>query len=226
MPPSVNVTGNEVGWRTDGASSPDGCALDFEVVIYNVTVAGNYFHHCWAAGFLVFGHNRTTSTGLVLRDNILVENGCNQSSWDRGELALPLPNSSGTFSGNWVVHTCATPYVTGRWPTSEAGWAVVNNAVDGLNATLQVLPAPAVSQVPAQGGGVWVDAACRECPPGSVLRFTLDGSRPTVSSPTWEGRARLPNRTVAVLVKAFPPAPGGLVLEGPAEGGIFMPSGS
>jgi hypothetical protein len=223
-PPSVNVSGNEVGWRGDGVGAPDGCALDFEVATKNVTVANNYFHHCWAAGFLIFGHNRTTSTGLILKDNILIENGCNQTSWDRGEVALTMHNSTGIFSGNVVVHHCNTSYITGHFPESVNGWVVVDNAVDGVNATLQVLPASSVSQVPAVEGGVWVEAQCTECPPGTVLRFTVDGSRPTITSPEWNGTARLQNRTVVVLVKAFPsPGSDASVIEGPAEGGIFTP---
>jgi hypothetical protein len=225
VPPTVNVSGNEVGWRGDGLGAPDGCALDFEVATANVTVASNYFHHCWAAGFLVFGHNGTTSTGLVLTDNILIENGCNQTSWDRGELALSKPNSTGAFFKNTIVHHCNSSFITGHFPRSTDGWSISDNAVDGLNATLQVLPAASVSQVPAVGGGVWVKAQCGDCPPSTVLRFTVDGSRPTPTSPQWEGPVlRLPNRTVVVLVKAFPLRQDASVIEGPAEGGIFVPT--
>lgn len=77
--PSVVVDGNEVGYRGEGLGAPDGCALDFETASQGLLVSNNFFHHCWGAGILVFGHG-TTSTGLRLENNTLLFNGCNQVS--------------------------------------------------------------------------------------------------------------------------------------------------
>lgn len=229
VPPAVIVTENEVGWRGEGVGAPDGCALDFEVASQNITVASNYFHHAWGAAFLVFGHG-TTSTGLVLANNTLVENGCNQSSFDRGELALTKPNSTGVFAGNTVVHSCG-PFVTSHWPSSAEGWEISDNAVDGINATLAVLPAPLITRLPG-GVGIVLDATCAACPRGALLRYSIDGSRPSASSAAWPpGGLHLPPRTVVVLVKAFPPMHSAevdssvpLFIEGPADGGLFAPA--
>jgi hypothetical protein len=146
-------------------------------------------------------------------NNTLLFNGCNQTSWDRGDLALVLPNSSGVVQGGRIASCPGIPPVTAHWPTSADGWDFSGNVVDGVNASVVVLGSPSVLQIASPTGGVLLRATKVPSSPrlpsiSTVLRYTLDGSMPTANSSLWptsgSGVLTLPARTVAVLVKAFP----------------------
>jgi len=157
----------------------------------------------------------------------------NQTRDDHGGIAFMHLNSSGALTGN-VMATCpGTPLLFQRVPHALDRWVVAGNTVDGENATLAVAPAPVVHRVPSPPGTIVVAASSAGSAAGTaVLRYTLDGSRPTATAPTWpaSGQLSLPPRAVAVLVKAFPSAvaaptaAGGLpvvAVESPTDGGVF-----
>lgn len=117
---------------------------------------------------------------------------------------------------------------------ADAGFTFTNNTIDdGSNgsATVSVMLPPVVTRV--SGASPIVLRAAAQTG-GDVLRYSIDGSRPTPGSPLWPGGSggtlELPPRTVAVFVKAFPPpgaAAGGasaLAVESPVAGGVYTPS--
>ena len=105
------------------------------------------------------------------------------------------------------------------------------------SASVTVVLPPNVTRV---GGGPGIVLSATAQTPGSVLRYSVDGSRPTPASPLWPGGSggtlSLPARTAAVFVKAFPAGAGsagssrqwraqeeggGVVVESPVGGGVY-----
>jgi hypothetical protein len=110
--------------------------------------------------------------------------------------------------------------------------------------TIDVVLPPVVTRTKSTSvaslGNITLQATAQT--PGSVLYYTLDGSRPTLNSLAWPGGSggvlSLAPRTTAVFVKAFPPSTGAwlpgksragndnlhpLSVESPVAGGIFTP---
>jgi hypothetical protein len=248
MDASSSIVGNEIGWRGEfEPGGPDGCAVDFETRAVGFALTQNYIHDAYGSGIMVLGHE-TTSSGLVIEGNVLLRNGCNQTRDDRGGMAFLHGNSSGSIAGN-VFTTCpGVPFFYSPIPGALDGWTMEGNVLDGVNGTVVVLPSPdVVGGYDAASDTLVINASCPSCAAqGAVLRFTVDGSKPTAWDPLVpaSGTIVLPARATAVFVKAFPSSPSGrregsllaivdvrgpggvtttTVVEGPAVGDVFAP---
>lgn len=228
---STSIVGNEIGWRGEYPNGPDGCSIDFETQSTGVQVRGNYIHHSYGAGIMVMGHT-TTSTELLFEGNIMLYNGCNQTREDRGGISFLHLNSSGTITGNTFATCPDVPlFYPAAGPHALDNWVIEGNLVDGENGTIAVLPEPVVTAATGPDGSLQLTATPGATSYGQQLRYTLDGSRPTASSPLWpQAGLALPGRSTAVLVKAFPvaaprsgQAPVSQIIESPSAGGVFSP---
>jgi hypothetical protein len=217
---SCALLGNEIGWRGEfSPGGPDGCAIDFETQADGVEVMGNYIHNSWGSGIMVLGHS-TTSTNLVIAGNIMLDNGCNQTAADRGGMAFMHLNSSGVVSNNTFTTCPGVPLFNEVVNGALQGWTFSNNTIDGPTSPVVVAATPAVdATVAPDGSSISVTASCTT--PGAVLRYTVDGSRPTAESLAFPaaGVLQLGPRTVAVNVKAFAPP----MVESATNGGVFSP---
>ena len=103
---TLSVVGNEIANRGEFPGGPDGCAIDFEDSSDGVSVIGNYISHSWGAGVMIFAGTGTGNTNLLLKDNILIDDGCKQRSADHGEIAFMRGGQNGTLESN-IFATCA-----------------------------------------------------------------------------------------------------------------------
>ena len=234
---SVRIEGNEISFRGEfKPGGPDGCAVDFETFADGVQFVDNFVYGSYGAGIMVFGHGQS-SINLVIDRNTMLYNGCNQTRDDHGGIAFMFANSSGTIS-NGVFATCpGVPLFYARVPGADAGWIFSSNTVDGVGGVIvSALSAPTVESSTDSQGNIVLRASCPDA--NAEARYTADGSRPREDAAPWPvggGALTLPSRTVAIVVKCFPPAAsspewrelaaarGGatVLVESPAGGGIF-----
>jgi hypothetical protein len=215
---SCFIRGNEIGWRGEYPAGPDGCAIDFETQADGVQVVDNYIHHAWGSGIMVLGHS-TTSTNLLIADNIMLYNGCNQTRTDHGGIAFMHLNSTGTVSGNLFATCAGTPVFFEAIPGSTDGFIFINNTINSETTPVVAAYEPVLSfAFDSNSQSLLFNSSCSNN--GCNLVYTTDGSRPTLASTPWPvDGLTLPARTTGLAVKAFAP---GLV-ESATAGGVFSP---
>lgn len=221
----AQIVGNEMAWRGEAPGGPDGCAIDFETACGGVLVSGNYITHSYGAGIMVFDHD-TRSQGLMLTNNVLLYDGCNQTSEDQGEISFMKVNSSGSVVNNTFATCPGVPVFHDTVPNASRLWTFAGNIIDGPGTPVRVTPDPIVNVTVSPAGGFHVWAALDPAsPPGTMLVYTLDGSKPYADSSAWPevGYMDLPPRAVAVNVKAFAPpsSAAGHWVESATAGGIL-----
>eukprot|EP01065_Artemidia_motanka_P026144 TRINITY_DN31062_c0_g1_i1.p1 TRINITY_DN31062_c0_g1~~TRINITY_DN31062_c0_g1_i1.p1 ORF type:complete len:611 (+),score=156.99 TRINITY_DN31062_c0_g1_i1:51-1883(+) len=220
-----SVQDNDFNTRGEFMGGPDGCAFDFETAATNFTVSGNTFYESRGAGIMIFGH-ATTSQGVVIADNVFARAGCTQPAADHGGIAVMCPAGnipSGVISRNAFLTCPGVPAIYSN--PAVKGCAdklqMINNTVDGFD----MVDTPIINlHMPPPDSktfsGVFpVVGDCKTA--GAVMRYTLDGSRPTESSPEVPaGGIKLawPGPAVAVNFRAFkagarPSVTNGMVLE-------------
>lgn len=201
--------------------------MDFETNATGVLFSDNYVHRSYGAGIMVFGHADGSNTGLRVTGNTMLYNGCNQTAGDHGGIGFMRLGSSGVITGNTFATCAGTPLFMQLVPGAAAGWDIAGNVVDGVNASVRALDAPAVACSGGGGGAPLVVRATSDAPGGAIV-YTLDGSRPRAGAAPWPAAGlSLPPRATAVNVKVFPPgrgaAAGVVVTESPTNGGICAP---
>eukprot|EP00051_Salpingoeca_urceolata_P013448 m.168883 g.168883 ORF g.168883 m.168883 type:complete len:672 (-) comp17796_c3_seq6:99-2114(-) len=207
-----SIEGNDFNTRGEYEAGPDGCAVDFETSATGFLIKDNTFYRSWGAGIMVFGHS-TTSHNISLTDNRFILAGCVQPRNDHSGIAFMCPNGhrpNGVVKGN-TFKTCAdgTGGMYDASPNCSSNMAKIDNTV---GPDVPVVEQPQISFEPPAPTSVQrvvqvpVIAFCST--PDATLRYTVDGSRPTESSPvlpkagvklTWPG----PN--VAFNVRGFHP---------------------
>ena len=219
---STVVRDNDFIQRGEYTGGPDGCAIDLETACHNLSIGpGNTFYHNVGASVNVFGHGGLTSQNFTLTGNAIIQNGCQQgkppyfagnpdggpASSDVGAVSFDLPGGSGHIRNNSIVR-CVDESVPlwGGPPSHQANWSLTANTV---------LPASEeVGTIVAQPTLLhdtrikqWPNLIANTSTPGAVLHYTLDGSRPTETSPLWPPSPSTAGayalRTTPVLVRAF-----------------------
>jgi hypothetical protein len=234
---SVSLTGNEFTRRGEyQPGGPDGCSIDYETNATGVLFHGNYISRSFGAGIMVFGHVDGSNVGLIITNNTLLKNGCNQTRDDHGGIAFMRKASSGVLHGN-VFSTCpGTLALNDKGDPGLPGWDVAGNVFDGqAGATVVAAANPVVTSRALPGGGLHIDASTPPGGPPSTLTFTVDGSRPRRDSPPFPAAGMdLPPlwRTLALFVKAWPTQQQGgggeggaltVLVESESVGGVFAP---
>lgn len=220
---------NDFNSRGEYQAAPDGCAFDFETASEGFLVSGNTFYRSWGAGVMVFGHS-SSSTGFRIVNNTFAYDGCVQMLGDHGAVALMCPNGhrpGGIIAGNTFT-TCPGAdhpaiYVNPAVPHCGEHVAIANNSIDSEGVVempqLVVIPPPPSSAALRGSFPVRAHTPTK----AAVLRYTLDGSRPTEGSPvlpasgvviTWPGPA------LAINVRAFG-GPGSLLRPSVTNGFIL-----
>jgi len=198
---------NDFNRRGETQGGPDGCAVDFETSATGVVVRDNTFYRSYGSGIMIFGHS-TTSHGLVIDDNVFDHAGCEQTRGDRGGIAIMCPGGhkpSAVVSNN-VFTTC--PGVPAVYPNPKVegcneSVTFSNNSIDQE----QVVEMPRISVLPTLRSPRALPFEASTPTQGATLRYTLDGSRPTETSPVLPTPLLLPWTApcAAVNVRAFLP---------------------
>ena len=174
---------------------------------------GNTFYRSWGAGVMVFGHS-STSHGLRFVENNFQYCGCVQPRGDRASIALMCPNGnkpSGSVSDNNFINCpgIAAIFANPNVPGCAANITTDNNQING---NLTAVEQPQLSFNPAAADSsvltptMPVVAFCTT--PGATIRYTLDGSRPELTSPVFPTKGIplvWPGPNVAVNARAFLP---------------------
>ena len=223
------VTGSNVVANTDFNArgeymgGPDGCALDFETSATAFTVQNCTFSHSYGSGIMVFGH-ATTSHDIVIDGNTFLYDGCIQPRSDHGGIAFMCPNNnkpSGTVSNNYFLTCPNVPAFFNRIPDCDSDMTFKGNTMGDFTAVAQPIidfsPPPPTSN--ATSGVLPTTGVTTTA--GAVVRYTLDGSRPTESSPVVPAAGipvPWPGPVVAINMRAFhpdmlPSVTNGVVLE-------------
>ena len=164
-----------------------------------------------------------TSKNLTIRDNAIVQNGCEQgrppyfagrhspaisASGDVGSIAFVLPGGFGSISSNLVVKCADTTAPLWGGPESyRADFSFQNNdIIEASEAHTGICALPELQWDTRVATWPNLIASCDT--PGAAIRYTLDGSRPTEASPLWPPNATVAESAVAmhttpVLVRAF-----------------------
>lgn len=233
---SVSLTGNEFTKRGEyQPGGPDGCSIDFETNATGVTFHGNYISRSFGAGIMVFGHVDGSNVDLVITNNTLLRNGCNQTRDDHGGIAFMRKASSGVLHGN-IFSTCpGTPALNDKGDPGLPGWDLQDNVQDGVaGASVIAAGNPVLTSHALPSGGLHIDATTTTDAggPPSTLTYTVDGSVPLRDSPPFPvGGMDLPAqwRTLVLFVKAWPTQQQGgvgahtVLVESESVGGVFAP---
>jgi len=196
---TVSITNNEIRNRGEVKGGPDGCGIDLEDSSTDVMLAGNYISNTVGAGIMLFAGTGDGSKNITLSGNTLLLDGCDQPSGDHGVIAFLHAGQTGGVSNNTLAACPGKEVFNGD--TSGFSFSA-NTILNGSAIANLVVAAPIVTAAPSGAGVVHVDAACAT--PGAALRYTLDGSRVTASSPAWpSGGVDVGLRATAVLVKGF-----------------------
>ena len=212
---------NDFVQRGEYQGGPDGCAFDFETSATGFVVRGNAFSQSWGAGIMVFGHE-TTSHDLHINDNVFDRCGCIQNRGDRGGVAVMCPGGhkpSGQMSNNTFFVLPGCPAVKPAFDGCDADLVQTGNVVRAHNddpasaAVGGIVTMPQLSYRPPSPDdtatqGLWNVIAVTYTP-NATIRYTLDGSRPTETSPVMPANSGLdlpwPGPAVHVNVRAFKP---------------------
>eukprot|EP01084_Bolivina_argentea_P215208 365351_1 len=203
-----SIINNEFGYRGEWNTSKDGCAIDFETNPISLIVTNNYIHHSYAAGIMVYGHPQSGQLpqNITIRNNVLIQDGCYQMSKDHGAIAFMWPNTSGIVE-NCIFIKCqnnlSVPIFNDNNKSENVEtWKFVNNTI--YNETDNVVDDPIITyNQNGNDGSIVITAKCgnnvaNEC----VIRYTLNGEKPTINSKEYKGKISI-NITTAVFFKAF-----------------------
>ena len=162
---------------------------------------------------MIFGH-QTTSHDIQIKDNVFAYDGCIQNRGDRGGIAVMCPGGhkpSGVVSGNhfYLCLGNLTPaiYVNPATPGCAENLTMINNEIDGAQ---KLVVQPQVSFNPpspnsnATSGKMPVLGVTTTL--NATVRYTLDGSRPTETSPIVPAAGIMvawPGPVVCVNMRAF-----------------------
>jgi hypothetical protein len=214
------VSHNDFVLRGEYEGGPDGCAIDLETDCHNLVIGpDNNFWKNVGASVNVFGHAfdgiPETSKNFTLAGNTIIQNGCEQgkppyfageppngtyASSDVGAVSFDLPGGTGQVENNLIVK-CEDPSVPlwGGDPTHQAGFALgSNDFVPAAEESSRICALPALLWDTRVKQWPNLLASCATA--GATLRYTLDGSRPTASSPPceWAGTLTLEILTLSV----------------------------
>ncbi|EGD75792.1 hypothetical protein PTSG_07910 [Salpingoeca rosetta] len=218
--------------RGEYEAGPDGCAIDFETSAMGFAIRGNTIYRSWGGGIMVFGH-ATTSHGFNISDNTFVYAGCVQPRDDKAGIAFMCPGGhkpSGLVSDNVFVTCDGVPAMFDAVKGCSNNVTKINNSIDGTAVVEQ--PQITFSPPPPTSNAtrVTIPALAVTRTANATIRYTLDGSRPTTSSPvvpaggvaiTW------PGPDIVMNVRAFhagmrPSITNGVVI----ERSLYRPRGS
>jgi hypothetical protein len=203
---SNSILNNDFNTRGEYQGGPDGCALDFELAANGFVVHGNTFYKSFGAAIMIMGHD-ATSQNLSIVENVFAYSGCLQPRDDRGSIAVTCPNGhlpSATVSENVFLTCSGEPPIHSRVKGCDANVVLQNNSVN----TLTMLDMPQISFNPpppsCDAASGTLDVVCVG-PPGAAVRYTLDGSKPTIESLLCSGHIKLdwPGPAVILNVRAF-----------------------
>ena len=189
----------------------------------NVGASVNIFGHAFNGG------PPQTSRNLSIFGNIIAQNGCRQGlppyfagypsagskpSSDVGAIAFDLPNGTGKVDSNLIFKcppaTTGLPPPPPLWggdPLHRTGFTFVDNSIyEASQEAEYICSMPSVlwdTRVKQ-----WPNLYAKSATDGATLRYTVDGSRPTESSPVWPPNSAVAaspaaKRTSAILVRAF-----------------------
>jgi hypothetical protein len=207
---------NDFNHRGEYEGGPDGCAFDFETAASGFLVRGNTFYKSWGSGIMIFGHS-STSHNVTIAGNVFNQAGCTQSAHDRGGIAVMCPHGhipTAAVTGN-SFYTCPNTSVPAIFvnPNVEgcgSGLVLSGNAIDGAVGVVempQLRYEPPSPSSTAQSGSLKAVGVTRTV--GAIIRYTLDGSRPTEASavlpPVVGIELPWPGPIVAVNLRAFKP---------------------
>ncbi|EDQ86562.1 uncharacterized protein MONBRDRAFT_28151 [Monosiga brevicollis MX1] len=184
---STVISNNVFVRRGEYEGSPDGCGIDFEVASVGVQVLNNLFYQPFASGVMIFGHG-TTAQNFTLGGNAFVQAGCEAVRGDRAGVVFVCPGGaqpSGQLRDN-VFQTCTNgvPAILEGQPNCSSKVLRTNNTVTAqfpLAATphLEVFAPPMTSTDPT----VLMLTNATSSDPLAAIRYTMDGSVPSSSSP-------------------------------------------
>ncbi len=186
-----DVKNNEFGWPGDYPGSPDGCGYDFEVDTNGVTFQNNFVHNSYGEGVLFMGGK--TQQHMLFADNLFKDNVRFSPRWDCTISLPPDEKGDGTFRNN-------TFYL---WPGKMAFASMPSCfSYEGNNEhpTKPFVTMPLVTHIGHSGAARTYSFACSTA--GAVIRYTTDGSLPTLSSTIYSHPITV-SRSVALNVKAF-----------------------
>lgn len=159
--------------------------------------------------------HETTSHNITFKDNLFDRCGCIQNRGDRGAIAVMCPNNqkpSGYLANNTFFTLPGCPAINPKYPgcddnITQVGTEVYDYHTSGSEILVEM---PQVSFNPpaptdtATSGTFNVLAVTST--KGAVIRYTLDGSRPTASSNVMPAKGLeipWPGPAVNVNVKGF-----------------------
>lgn len=171
---------NLAGWGlSDSYSNP------FKWTFGDVTIQPNEFLIVWASS----KDRRVPSATNALHANFAISAG--------GE-EVTLTRPDGTLMDELQPIAIPTDFSRGRFPDGAANWLFFAEPTPGAANTTQGFDAwlqPPLFSVP---GGIYttnVSLELSSADEGVTIRYTLDGSEPTASSPIYSGALILTNRT-------------------------------
>ena len=160
----------------------------------------------------VFGHD-TTSHNLTISNNNFIYSGCMQLRDDRCSIAVMCPNGGipdGVIGNNNFITCPGIPpiYANPQVPGCIGKMQMVNNTIN----TTTFVDEPKISFSPPGPDDpsltVVIPVLSTTTTPNAVIRYTLDGSRPTETSdivPSDGVKLTWPGPNIAVNVRAFAP---------------------
>eukprot|EP00756_Hemistasia_phaeocysticola_P062003 Hpha_TRINITY_DN5423_c0_g1::TRINITY_DN5423_c0_g1_i1::g.192524::m.192524 len=188
---SNSLIDNDFLARGEYQGGPDGCAFDFETAATGFVVKGNGFSQSWGAGIMIFGHE-TTSKNISLTNNLFDRCGCVQNRGDRGGVAVMCPNKnkpSGDLSQNTFFTLPGCPAINPAFKGCDSELVQTGNQIVDYTSegAAKLVDIPQLSFNPPSPkdkdtSGVFNVIAVTTTP-GATIRYTLDGSRPTATSP-------------------------------------------
>lgn len=208
-----SIEDTDFNQRGEFEGGPDGCAVDFETSATGFTVSGCTFFRSFGGGIMIFGH-ATTSHGLVFADNRFVFAGCIQIRNDRAGIAVMCPGGNrpdGAIVNNTFVTCPGVPAIFVNPAVKGCGSNMTisgnsNSTADAVVAQPQISFSPPSPTSTAATVLVPVLAATET--PNATLRYTLDGSRPTPTSPVLPAAGIVlawPGPNLVVNVRGFCP---------------------
>lgn len=187
------VKGNEFGWAGDYPGCPDGCAYDFEGSTSGVTFQNNFVHDTFGEAVLFMpacNHKDLLFGGNTFRNNVRFS-----PTWNVEVTLFPNNTGNGMFSNNVF-----SPRPGKRSINSKPScFSFANNDENAGGAFVDM---PLVAHVKYAPGARTYTLACKT--PGAAIRYTLDGSLPTLSSKLYSGPVTV-RRSGVLNVKAFKP---------------------
>ena len=185
------VTNNEFGWAGDYPGCPDGCAYDFEGPTSGVTFQHNFIHDTFGESVLFMpncAHKDLLFDGNIFRNNVRFS-----PRWDMEVTLFPNNTGNGTFSKNVFFARPGKRIINSK----PACFTFTDNAEQ---ATGTFVDMPLVTDIVYGAGTRTYTLASKTA--GATIRYTLDGSLPTLSSTPYTGPVTV-SRSGVLNAKAF-----------------------